>query len=110
MIPFPSSLVEFTILAVVFIVASARITRLIVADTFPPSVKLRIWYEDRASGGWESLLSCPWCFGFWAVVANAAAGWAAHGLGSLTWTIWAVGNGLMAASYVTSYIVFHDED
>lgn len=110
MIPTPSSLLEFTVLAAVFIVASARITRLIVADTFPPSVKLRIWYEDRASGGWESLLSCPWCFGFWAVVANAGAGWAAHAIASPVWSAWAILNGLLAASYVVSYLVFHDED
>lgn len=110
MIPVPDTLAETILLTVVFIVASARFTRLIVADTFPPSVKLRVWYEDHASGGWESLLSCPWCFGFWAVTANAALGWAAYALPQPAWTIWAAANGLLAASYAASWIVYKDED
>lgn len=110
MIATPDTLAQMIAFAVVFIVASARITRLIVADTFPPSVKLRIWYENRASGGWESLTNCPWCFGFWAVTLNAGLGWAAYALGPPAWTVWAVVNGLFAASYAVSYIVFHDED
>lgn len=110
MIPTPDTLLEHVLLAAVFVVASARITRLIVADTFPPSVKLRIWYEDHTSGGWESLVSCPWCFGFWAVTLNAGLGWAASALNGPIWTIWVALNGLLAASYAVSWIVFHDED
>ena len=110
MIPTPNTLIEYAVLMAVFVVASGRITRLIVADTFPPSVKLRIWYEDHASGGWESLVSCPWCFGFWAVALNAGAGWAASAISPVTWTIWAVLNGLLAASYATSWLVYKDED
>ena len=41
---------------------------------------------------------------------HRAAGWAASALNGPFWTIWAVLNGLLAASYAASWIVFHDED
>lgn len=97
------------LLAVVFIVGSARVTRLIVADTFPPSAHLRAWYEGKASGGWETLLMCPFCFSFWVVLANAATGWAAHALGPGWFMAWFIGNFIFAASYFAAIFVHFDE-
>lgn len=88
------------------ILAAARITRLVVADSFPLSIKLRVWWADKTHGSlWEPLMKCPWCFGMWAtfwVVGTAAAT-------QLHWAWWVL-HGTLAASYAVSWIVFHDED
>lgn len=106
----PDTLTGALIVAVVFVVASARVTRLIVADTLPPIIKMRIWYEDHTSGGWETLMRCPWCTSFWVVALNGLAGWLAHSVGGALWTVWFAVNIAFAAAYVAGWLVFHDED
>lgn len=102
----------FIVLAavVVGIVGSARFVRLVTADKFPPIVKLRMWWDSKTEGddpeeGWGLLLHCLWCFAPWVVAANLA--WA---LLSDLQPAWWVCNGWLAASYATSWLVFHDED
>ena len=92
---------------VVGVIGTARIVRLVTGDTWPPSVRIRIWWEDHTRGGWEKLLTCPWCFG-----PYATAGVLAWFLLSDGWarTAWWVFLGWLAASYAVSWIVFHDED
>lgn len=97
------------LLALVFIIGSARVTRLIVADSFPPSAHLRAWWEGHTSGGWEELLFCPFCLSFWIVLANAATGWGAHALGDPWFTAWVAGNAIFAASYLAAIFVHFDE-
>jgi hypothetical protein len=99
---------EFTLLVAVIvgIVGSARFVRLITADTYPPVVKLRIWWSSKTKAeGWEPLLNCPWCFAPYVVALNMAAAILSH-----LHPIWWVVNGWLAAAYVSSWIVFHDED
>lgn len=49
---------------VLMALTSARVTRLIVADAFPPVARLRS--RLAAPGGWRAyLLACPWCMGAW---------------------------------------------
>jgi len=93
---------------VVGVVGSARLTRLVVADKFPLSVHLRMWWDrhvDEDSSLWNPLLHCPWCLAPWIVGANLLAAL----LTDLHPAWWAV-NGWLAASYAASWIVFHDED
>lgn len=91
---------------IVGIVGVARFVRLVVADTFPPSVKWRMaWARITNDGPWTPLFSCMWCFAPYAVAADLA--WAV--LSDLHWSWWLV-NGWLAASYAASWIVFHDED
>lgn len=80
---------------------SYSVTRLVVTDDFPPVVAIRNWLFHRfphddytsdvrpvrgeprrvSNGVWVvtqghwigNLISCPWCFGFWASVAVFAA-------------------------------------
>lgn len=88
------------------IVATARIARLIVSDSFPLSIYLRVWWDNHTSESlWNPLLHCPWCITFWIVLANAGVAWATH-----LHPVWFILNGLLAASYAASWIVFHDED
>lgn len=94
---------------VVGVVGTARFVRLVTADTFPPSVWLRIKYEDRAGEQWGKLLTCPWCFGMYPTLLNLV--WFLLSGGSDFWRgAWWLANGWLAASYAVSWVVFHDED
>ena len=103
----------FVILAavVVGVVGSARFVRLVTADKWPPIVKFRIWWEsktekpDSPDEGWVLLFKCLWCFAPWVVAVNLAAA-----LLSDLHPVWWIVNGWLAASYATSWLVFHDED
>lgn len=110
---------------VVGILSTARATRLLVHDAFPPVNALRRWWFNQtvAKGrpGWAPLLTdehggsgCPWCLAPWLTAINLA--WAllaeVH-TGPPDPTLWAftwwVLNGWLAASYVVSMIVVRDE-
>ena len=96
----------WAVAALVGIVASARFTRLIVADSFPPVVALRMWWAGRfGDDRWGLLLTCPWCFAPYAIAVDMAAA-----LLTDLHPAWWVINGWLAASYAASWIVFHDED
>lgn len=99
------TLLIWAIAAVVGTLGSARLTRLMVADSYPPSVKLRIWWKDKVKNLWEPLLTCPWCFAPYVVAINLAVAYLSN-----LHTAWWLVNGWLAASYVASWIVFHDED
>jgi hypothetical protein len=92
---------------VVGVVGTARIVRLVTADTWPPSVWARIKWEDHVRGGWEKLLTCPWCFAPY--VTAVTLGWFLLSDGGWR-TAWWVFYGWLAASYAVSWVVFHDED
>ena len=88
------------------VLGSARITRLVVADDFPPVVSLRIaWDRLTNDGPYSKLVHCPWCFAPWVVLINIIAA-----LWSDLHPAWWLLNLWMAASYAASWVVFHDED
>jgi hypothetical protein len=95
---------------VVGIVSSARLTRLIAQESFPPVVRLRVWWDDYAEGHewfqpWSKLIHCHWCLPPWVVLVVGSVGYFTN-LHPVWWFI----NGWLAASYVASWIVHHDED
>lgn len=99
---------EMTLLwaVVVGTVASARLVRLVVADSYPPSVKLRMWWSHvTKEGPWEPLLNCPWCFAPYVVTLNLAIA-----IWSDFHPIWWYVNAVLALSYVSSWLAYHDED
>lgn len=94
-----------SIAAFVWIVSSARITRLITQDSFPPVVWLRIKWDDKTDGnGWNVLFHCHWCMSFW--VTAIIGGWGY--LSNLHWTWW-IANITLAASYLSAMTVERDE-
>lgn len=103
-----SELVTYVIYAIVGIIAAARITRLLVADDYPLVIRLRIWWDNHVKGPWNKLMHCPWCFGPWATLIVGALAYLCDML-DVSW-VWFVVFGWFAASYATSWIVFHDED
>lgn len=67
------------LLLVLLAVTSARVTRLLVADAFPPIARARSWVAAR--GDWQDyLMSCPWCMGVWVAGALTAVTTAWYGL------------------------------
>lgn len=98
-----------TALAVlVAIIGSARLTRVITYDDFPPSVWFRVWFRSWAKEDWHKLVECPWCMGPWVTLVaigtflltfvHPAFAW-------LWWLFWA----WMAMSYLVSQYVYWDE-
>jgi hypothetical protein len=63
------------LLIVLVCLATARVTRLLVADAFPPIAIARSWAAAR--GDWQDYLtSCPWCMGVWvAGIITALTAW-----------------------------------
>lgn len=95
---------EIVAAAIVAIVSTARITRLVTQDTFPPSAWVRAkWEKVTHDGHWAPLVSCPWCFSVWA--SAFVLGWGL--LSNLHWTWW-VFNGWMALAYLAAMVVVRD--
>lgn len=113
---------EFYWIAVVVttIISASRLTRLAVADKFPPAVWVREkWAMLTADTGWIWLFYCGYCFSFWATAL--VVGWAdlagifdgrtAWGTnGDLARPIWWLFNGTMAAAYLAAVFMAHDGD
>jgi len=98
--------VYYGLALVALVLASGRITRLLVADEYPPSIWLRIkWDTITKDGPWALLAHCPWCLGPYIVGLNGLWGY----LSNLHWTWWVV-NAFFARGYIPAWVVFHDED
>lgn len=91
--------------AAVAVLGTARLTRLIVFDAYPPVAWLRARWDARTEdSGWNQLLHCGFCAAPWLAVATIAWGWAS----ALHWSWW-VFYGWLAVSYLASAFVAWDE-
>lgn len=91
--------------AVVGIVSSARLTRLLTQDDFPPAAWLRIKWDDKTDGSsWNTLFHCHWCMSLWTTLPIGA--WAYLSNLHISW--WIV-NAILAASYLNAMLVERDE-
>lgn len=92
--------------ALVVVLSSARLTRLLVNDKFPPILWVRNKYEDATDGsGWQRLTMCPYCMSFWITLTVVLWGWLTD------WqTAWWVVNSIFAASYLAAIVVIYDGD
>jgi hypothetical protein len=89
--------------AAVGVLGTARATRLVVDDTWPPVLWLRSWYLSRAPEPWHDLVQCAFCLAPWVALPNLA--WAV--LSDLHWSWW-LANGWFAAAYAASMVVVRD--
>lgn len=88
------------------ILASARLTRLLTQDTWPPSVWVRIkWTEITEDGPWSDLVECPWCAAPWIVAVNLMVA-----LLTDLHAAWWIFNGWMAASLVVAWVTIKAGD
>lgn len=104
-----SELVTLLFYIGVGLLASGRLTRLVVNDDWPPVVKFRVWWDGRTQGSlWQKLWHCPWCAGPYMAALVMALAFGANALDIHLW--WFIIMGWLGASYVVSWLVFHDED
>lgn len=96
--------------AVIVVLGSARLTRLLVHETFPPAAYVRMaWDWLFRETEWATLVKCHWCASFWIVLISIglylltflATWWA--------WVFWITYVALSMA-YIAAWIVHHDED
>lgn len=82
------------------VLASARLTRLLTTDSWPPVVWLRMkWAEITDDGPWYDLVDCPWCASPWIVLVNLMVA-----LLTDMHEVWWIFNGWMAASLVVAWV------
>lgn len=98
------------ILAVIVgVVGSARLTRVITIDDYPPTIAIRIWWDTiTKDGAWSKLVHCPWCMGPWITLialASFVVSFLHPALGWAWWIFW----GWLALSYWTSQYVYFDQ-
>ena len=103
-----SELVTLVLYAVVGIISSARVTRLLMSDDFPPVVKFRVWWDGKVTGLWNKLMHCMWCLAPRVVLLNIALAYVLDRYGLQLW--WFLANGWLAAAYASAWLVYHDED
>jgi len=98
------NMVDWILVGLMTLVSSARITRLVVFDTWPPVQWVRdTWDRFTATSGWNPLLHCPACFSVW-----AATGVVLWGYFTDWGTPWWIINGVLAAAYAAQYVVVYD--
>ena len=93
-------------IAAVVVMSSARITRLVTWDDFPPVVRLRIWWDTLTKdGSWSLLAHCGYCFGLWAAAFVVLTGYFSD------WhAIWWVFHGWLSAGYAAAIVMTFDGD
>jgi hypothetical protein len=96
---------------VVGVLGGARLTRLIVHDSYPPAVAVRRWWlnvtwnkRDNVEGSWGLLSTCHWCAGPYVFALVLFTAWIT-GLHWGWWLFW----GWLAGSYLLAMVVERDE-
>lgn len=101
---FDLSTVETIFAAVVMVFGTARLTRIVAHDDYPPAEWVRMRWYALVGDRWGKLLNCIWCTQPY--VAIICLAWAA--LSDLHWTWW-VFWGWLALSQAGSTLLAYDE-
>lgn len=101
----PTDVAGWVAVTLVTVLATARVTKLLTEDSWPPAAWLRdrwwgLFAEDSA---WRELFVCPFCMAPYVAAAVMAAGWFSDG--NIVW--WAV-CGWLSVSYVAAMVVARD--
>jgi hypothetical protein len=100
---------QATLAIIVLVVGSARLTRILTIDDYPPSIAIRVWWQKVTHDGpWAKLVSCPWCAGPWITLialASFAGSFLHPALGWIWWGFW----GWLCLSYWVSQYVYFDQ-
>jgi hypothetical protein len=79
--------------------ASARLTRLIVQDAYPPVLVVRQWWEQY-TGRWRMLVACVHCAAPWVTLVVGGVG---YGLGFPT--AWWLATAWLTASWLAAMLL-----
>lgn len=95
-------LVYYAFMFFIGVMGTARITRLLVDDDWPPVVKLRLWYIRKVPEDWAELAVCAFCVSFWVGLVNGGFAWLSFNHdGKLDWW-WIVPNLILGGSYLAA--------
>lgn len=107
-----TTLLTWLALCAVTVGTGARLARLLVHETFPPTARLRVWYIGwtAGKGDWGDLATCHYCMAAWTTLAAWGAGWGALGLfGSVGWpTFFWFPAGWLTLAYLAAILVTYD--
>jgi hypothetical protein len=92
--------------AIVGVIATARLTRLLVFDSYPPVAWIRAkWHDITKDGSWAALVDCPYCAApYFAALVLAFGELTDYG------KVWWIVCGWLAGSYVAAVFIAHDGD
>jgi hypothetical protein len=97
--------------SIIGVLSVARTARLIVWDEYPPTIWLRMkWDDATGESGWNKLLHCQFCLTPWLAAGMLLWAWLA-GIedDSASSVIWWVVNGWWAGSYLAASYVAYDQ-
>jgi hypothetical protein len=98
------TLLETVLALLTAVFGTARLTRIITHDDYPPAQWLRTRWEDRVGEGWGKLMTCLWCGQPYVVLGMMT--WAYFS--DFHWSWWAFW-GWMALSQAGSTLLAYDE-
>lgn len=108
--------------AVVSVLSTARLTRLVVMDKFPPVVRLKktflILTDTSRLAGYQLLVFCGYCLSFWMMALVLFFGWVCGvygtdpfgGSSDIDFWAWWLFNGTLGGSYLATMIAVRDGD
>ena len=92
--------------AALAVLATGRVTRLIVHDHWPPIVAFRRWWIGKARAGpWSLLVECHYCVAVYVAVPVVLVGW----WSDLAWWWWLV-LAWPGLAYAAAILVSNDGD
>lgn len=96
-------LVYLILAFIVAVIATARLTRLVVDDDWPPMAWLREKYVMAVPEKWAALVECPFCAAPWFALPNLLLAWASD----LAWYWW-LPNLWLSAAYLAAIVNVRD--
>jgi hypothetical protein len=103
-----NDLSEFRQVAALFftVMATARLTRLVVFDKYPPVAWLRIQWDNLTDKSpWNLLLKCGYCFAPWVALVVGGAGY----FSEWHWVWWMI-TGWLTVAYLGAIVTAYDGD
>ena len=96
-------------LALIGIVSTARMARLLTFDDFPPAAWFRLKFASLLGSKWENLAVCPFCIAPYLMAVQIAWFLALYRHHDAFIWFWLVPNLWWAGSYVASIVVAYDQ-
>lgn len=97
---------QYVLIAIVAVGATARLTRLIAFDAYPPAAWLRIkWDNATGKSEWNTLLHCGYCLAPW-----IGAGILAWGYFTDYQTAWWLFCSWLSLAYAAAIVTAYDGD
>lgn len=95
--------------AIVGVLGTARLTRLISQDSFPPSAWFRAkWQKVTRHGEWSVLVTCPYCVSVYLAFGNLAWFLIGYNWSEPLLIAWWIVNGALATAYLAAMVVQYD--